>query len=116
MPDAMPRTLGAADHVRRTACPPEVRREVGDLLQALAAVECDFAVGGPAGVPAALLRDLVIITTGLVGRNWLEANADMTADFTALYGTRLPPPLAELDGILAGVLSARFRLQPATAA
>jgi hypothetical protein len=57
-----------------------------------------------------LLRDLVIITTRLAGRAWLEANADSTAAFTALQATSHPPPLPELDRILAHVLSDRFGL------
>jgi len=61
-------------------------------------------------VPAALLRDLVILTGRLAGRSWLEANADRTAAFTALQVTVEPPPLAELDQILARVLSHRFSL------
>jgi len=112
---AMPRTNSAAHRVRRAVSAPDTRRNAADLLQALAAVECDFAVGGLAGVPAGLLRDVVIITTRLVGRGWLESNADRADAFTALYGTRLPPPLAELDRILADVLSSRFGVPRATA-
>lgn len=116
LPEAMPKTLRATGHVRGAGYPPDVFRKAGDLLQALVIVEHTFAVGGPAGVPAGLLRDLVIITAGLAGRTWLDANADQAAAFTALYVTRRPPPLAELDQILAGLLSARFGLPPATAA
>ena len=58
----------------------------------------------------ALLRDLVIITTKLAGRSWLEAHADTTGAFTALHVTVQPPPLPELDEILARVLSDRFGL------
>ena len=102
--------------MHRSVSAPDARRKAADLLQALAAVECDFAVGGLAGVPAGLLRDVVIITAGLAGRGWLETNPDGAAAFTALYRTRLPPPLAELDQILANVLSSRFGAPPATAA
>jgi len=41
---------------------------------------------------------------------------DRAAAFAALCRTRLPPPLAELDQILANVLSSRFGTPPATAA
>ena len=63
-----------------------------------------------------LLRDLVILTARLAGRRWLEANSESVAAFTALYATRLPPPLAELDQILASVLSSRFGAPSAAAA
>lgn len=112
----MPKTISAVDHVRRSACPPDAYRKVGDLLQALAAVECNYTVGGTVGVPAGLLRDLVIITAGLAGHTWLEADPERTAAFTALYATKLPPPLAELDQILASVLSSRFGLPSAATA
>jgi hypothetical protein len=108
LPAALPRTVRAADDVRRSGRLSDAQRQAGDLLQALAAVECGFAVGGQAGVPAGLLRDLVIITAGLAGRTWLEADPQRVADFTALYSTPLPPPLAELDRILADVLASRF--------
>jgi hypothetical protein len=116
LPYSMPRTISAAHHVSRSARAPDAGSKVADLLQALATVECNFAVGGPTGVPAGLLRDLVILTARLAGRGWLEANSESVADFTALYGTRLPPPLAELDQILASVLSSRFGAPPAATA
>jgi len=107
---AMPCTISAADQLRRSAVLFDDRRQVLDLLLTLAAVECHASVGGPAVVPAALLRDLVIITGRLAGRGWLEASADKSAAFTALLVTLEPPPLAELDQILARVLSDRFGL------
>jgi hypothetical protein len=79
---------------------------------ALAAVECHVSAGGPGRVPPALLRDLVIITAGLAGCTWLEAKADSVAAFTELRATWQPPPLPELDHILARVLSGRFGLLP----
>lgn len=103
------------DHLSRSASAP-FRRKVAGLLQALATVECRFAVGGPAGVPAGLLRDLVILTARLAGRRWLEADPDSMAVFTALYATRMPPPLAQLGQILAGLVSSRFGAPPAAAA
>jgi hypothetical protein len=84
------------DHLSRSANATDFRRKVAGLLQALATVECNVAVGGLAGVPAGLLRDLVILTARLAGRRWLEANPDSVAVFTALYPTRMPPPLAQL--------------------
>ena len=112
----MPKTISAADHLRRPARSPDTRRQAGDLLLALAAVECHVTAGGPAGAPPALLRDLVIITARLAGRTWLEANAEGTATFTALYATDQAPPLPELDKILARLLSDRFGLAPPAAA
>lgn len=106
----MPKTASAADYVRRSARVPEARRKAIDLLQALAAVECSFTVGGAAGVPPGLLRDLVLITAGLTGRTWLEATAEWpaAAEFTALNTARRPPLLPDLDEILADVLLCRF--------
>ena len=82
LPVAVPRTISAADQLRRCACPPDILRQASDLLLALAAVECHVTVGGPGRVPPALLRDLVIITAGLAGRTWLEAKADSMAAVT----------------------------------
>ena len=110
LPTALPETISAADRLLRYACPPDARHQVSDLLLALAAVECHVSSGGPALMLPALLRDLVIITTRLAGGAWLEANADSTAAFTALHAATHPPPLPELDQILARVLSDRFGL------
>ncbi len=113
----MPKTISAAGRLRRTACPPDTRGQAGDLLLALAAVECHASAGGPARVPPALLRDLVIVTGKLAGRTWLTANADRAAAFTTVQATWQPPPLAELDDILARLLLDRFSLRaPAHAA
>lgn len=106
--EAMPKTIGAADRVRRSGCPPEVRCRADDLLQGLAAVECYFTAGGAAAVPAGLLRDLVMITAALTDRAWVETHADKTAVFAALHSTWQPPPLPELDQILADALSTQF--------
>jgi hypothetical protein len=62
------------------------------------------------------VRRQVILTTKLAGRTWLEANADRTAAFTALQATVQPPPLPELDQILARVLLDRFGLPRSLAA
>jgi hypothetical protein len=115
LPVAMPSTLSAADHLRRSVCPSDDRRQVLDLLLVLAAVECHASVGGPAVVPRALLRDVVIIIGRLAGRTRLEANADSTAAFTALQVTS-EPPLPELDQVLARVLADRFGLPSLRAA
>jgi len=112
----MPGTISVADYLCRSACPPAARRHAGDLLLTVAAVECHASVGGPAAVPLALLRDLVIITARLAGRAWLDAHAGSTAAFTALQASWQPPPLPELDQILARVLSDRFGLPSSTAA
>ena len=50
--EAMPKSGGAADRLRRCADPTVARDMAGDLMQALAAVECNYTVGGAAGVPA----------------------------------------------------------------
>jgi hypothetical protein len=116
LPAAMPSTISAADYLCRSARPPDARRQAGDLLLTLAAVECHASVGGPAAVPPALLRDLVIITARLAGREWLDANPGSTAAFTAVQASWQPPPLPELDQILARVLADRFALPAPTAA
>ena len=116
LPAAMLSTMSAADHLPHSSLPSDDRRQVLELPLALAAVECHASADGPAAVPAALLRDLVIITGRLAGRTWLETNADRTAAFTALQVTLEPPPLAELDQILARVLSDRFSLPSPRAA
>ncbi len=116
LPVAVPRTIGVADQLRRSACPPDIRRQASDLLLALSAVECHVSAGGPSQVPPALLRDLVIITARLAGRTWLQAREDSTADFAAAQASWWPPPLPELDRILARVLSERFGLLPSEAA
>ena len=50
--EAMPKISGAADRLRRCADPAVARGMAGDLMQALTAVECNYTVGGAAGVPA----------------------------------------------------------------
>ena len=115
LPVAMPGTISAADQLRRSGCPPAIRRQAGDLLLTLAAVECHASLGGPVPAPPALLRDLVILTARLAGPAWLQANADRMAAFTAVQASWRLPPLPDLDQILARVLSDRFGL-PASAA
>jgi len=48
--EAMPKTGGAADRLRRCAGPAVAGGVAGDLMPALAAVECHDTVGGAAGV------------------------------------------------------------------
>ncbi len=108
LPAVLPATISAADHLRRSARPARDHRHAVDLLLTLAAVECHASAGGHAAVPPALLRELVILTARLAGAGWLAANANGTAAFTALLVMAEPPPLAELDQVLARVLSDRF--------
>ena len=116
LPAAMPKTISATDRLLRSTCPPAARRYAVDLLLALAAVENHASPGGRGVMVPALLRDVVIITGRLAGRTWLEANADTTVAFAALQAAVHPPPLSELDNILASVLSDRFGLpRPAAA-
>jgi hypothetical protein len=110
LPATMHATICVVDRLRRSERPAATRLQALDLLVTLAAVERHASARGAAAVPAALLRDLVIIAGGLAGRPWLEANADSTRAFTALLFMPEPPPLAELDQILARVLSGRFGL------
>jgi len=114
----MPKTISAADHVRRSAQVPDARRKAVDLLQVLAAVECSFTLGGQDGVASGLLRDLVIIATSLASPAWLEATAETpaVASFTALTATQQLPPLPELDQILASMLRSRFAARVPAAA
>jgi hypothetical protein len=107
---AMPNTITAADQLLRSGCPPEARHRALDLLLALAAVECHAGTGGTALVLPGLLRDLVIVTTRLVGRTWLDANAEETAPFTRVQSSLHAPPLPELDLLLACLLADRFGL------
>jgi len=108
LPSTMQNTVSVTDDLLRSGCSDAARRQARDLLLTLAAVECHASTRGPAGVPSSLLRDLVIITGRLTGVGWLEANVDKSAAFTALQFTLEPPPLDELDQILARVLSDRF--------
>jgi hypothetical protein len=110
---AMPETLSAADLLCHSGSPPDARRTAGDLMQALAAVECMVTVGGPAEVPDVLLHDLVVITLGLSGCHQLEAGPDRTAGGSGLPAAGQSPPLAELDRFLAGALTSRFHLESA---
>lgn len=110
LPVAMPKTISATDRLLRSDCPPDAHRYAGDLLLTLATVEYHAGLGDPSAMLPALLRDTIIISTRLAGRTWLEANADNTAAFTALQATVHPPPLPELDHILACLLSERFGL------
>jgi hypothetical protein len=109
----MPETLAAAGLLGHPGCSPDARCAAGDPMQALAAVECLVAVGGPAVVPDALLDDLVIIALGLAGRDRWKLSTNRAAYGTGLPGVRQSPPLAELDRFLASALASRFHLAPA---
>jgi hypothetical protein len=98
----MPSTIGATDDLRRSVRSSDDRGQVLDLLLVLAAVECHASA--------------VIIIGRLAGRTWLEANTDIAAAFTALQVASEPPPLPELDQVLARVLVDRFGLPPRRAA
>ncbi len=108
----MPETLSAADLLCHSGSSPAARRAAGDLMQALAAVECLVAVGGPAEVPDALLHDLVTITLGLAGGDQLEAGIGCATGGAGLTISWQSPPLAELDRYLASALTSRFHLAP----
>ena len=108
LPATMYKTISVADRLRRSGVPAVDAGQAVGLLRALAAVECHASAGGTALVPPALMRDLVIITGRLAGRTWLAAHADTMDAFAALHSMAEPPPLAELDQVLAGVLSDRF--------
>jgi len=107
----MPRTIRAIDLLLRSACPAGSRQRALDLLLAVAAVECHVGPWDTDPKLPYLLREVVIITTRLAGRTWLQTDA--AAALTALHATLQPPPLPELDRILAGVLSDRFGLASA---
>jgi hypothetical protein len=109
----MPETLAAADLLCHSGSSPAARRAAGDLMQALAAVECLVAVGGPAEVPDTLLHDLVAITLGLAPGDQPEAGIDCAAGGAGLAIAWQSPPLAELDRYLASALTGRFHLTPA---
>jgi hypothetical protein len=114
LPAAMPKKISAADHLLRSGCGHDARQRALDLLLAVAAVECHLSSGGPgAGLPA-LLRDVVIIVSRLAGPVWLKTSPESTASFSALRASLQPPPLPELDYILACVLLERFGLARAT--
>jgi hypothetical protein len=51
---------------------PDALHKASDPLQALAAVECTFTVGGQAAVRPGLLRDVVIITAKMDLRLWFR--------------------------------------------
>jgi hypothetical protein len=109
----MPETLSAADLLCHSGSSPADPCAAGDLMQALAAVECLVTVGGPAEVPDALLHDLVIITLGLASDEQAETGIDTTVGGPGLPTAWHSPPLAELDRYLAGALTSRFHLVPA---
>ena len=111
LPQALPRTVMAADHVRRHASRAGIQHQATDLLQAAAHAENAILGGGGAAVPPELLGELVAITGALAGRRWLRANAASPAvdDFTTLRGTTGTAALPAVDQILSALLWRRFR-------
>ena len=108
----MPETLSAADLLCHSGSSPAARGAAGDLMQALAAVECLVAVGGPAEVPDTLLHDLVAITLGLASGDQPETGIDCVTGGAGL-AIAWQSPLAELDRYLASALTRRFHHTPA---
>ena len=106
---ALPETVAAAQYVRGHPGREAARHQCADLLQALALIENNFIVGGPAVSPG-LLRDLVIAVTSLAGRDWLRANETVpeVAAFLSLHTRPEPPALPVLDRIISGLLGCRF--------
>jgi len=115
--EAMPQTLRTAARMLRCDLRPDARRDAGDLLLALAAVECGATIGGPDGVPAGLLRDLVIITGALASklRPRPDHSVPAAARFSALHTAAQPPALPVLDSILASYLDTHLPWAPSTA-
>ena len=110
LPQALPRTVIAADHVRRHAPRAGIQKQATDLLQAAAGIESIAVSGGRAGVPPGSLRELITLTGALAGRRWLRANAASPAveTFTTLSTATRPPSLPALDQILSALLWCRF--------
>lgn len=110
LPQALPKTVIAADHVRRHADRPAIQNQATDLLQAAARAEIITITGGPSAVPAGVLGELVTLTSALAGRRWLKANAATPAveTFTTLSRAPQPPPLPTLDHVLSALLWSRF--------
>lgn len=110
LPQALPRTVIAADQVRRHAARAGVQRQATDLLQAAAGVESIALTKGAAAVPPGLVRELITITGALAGRRWLRANAAAPAveTFTTLSAAPRPMALPAVDQILSALLWCRF--------
>lgn len=110
LPQALPKTVMAADHVRRHASRAGTQHQATDLLQAAAHAENTVFGGGRAAVPPELLGELVAITSALAGRRWLRANAASPAvdAFTTLSSMKETPALPALDQILSALLWRRF--------
>jgi hypothetical protein len=117
LPQALPRTVIAADHVRRHASRAVIQHQATDLLLAAARAESIAVSGRRAAVPPQLLRELVAITGALAGRKWLKANAASAAveTFAAVNAEPGLPALPALDHALSALLWSRFS-GPATAA
>jgi hypothetical protein len=105
----MPKTMRATARLLRSDPRPATREKGADLLQALAAVEGRFTLGGQAAVPNGLLRDLVITVGAVAGqaRRRLDHDAPAVVRFSELRVRSEPPPLPELDDILGGFLESQ---------
>jgi hypothetical protein len=110
LPQALPRTVMAADHLRRHASRAGIQRQATDLLQAAARAEATVVSVARASVPPHVLRELIVIASALAGRRWLRANAASPAveTFITLRTAVQPPTLPALDQILSGLLWSRF--------
>lgn len=108
LPQALPKTVIVADHVRRHAPRVAVARQATDLL--LASARADIIVPDARGVPAELVGELAAITTAMAGRRWLRANAASppVEAFNALFTAPWPPAAPVLDQILSAVLWSWF--------
>lgn len=112
LPQALPKTVIAADHVRRHAGHPVIKDQATDLLQAAAWAEVLVADGGRSAMPPELLRELFTVTGVLAGRRWLRANAASPAveTFTTLCRAPRVAALPALDQVLSAVLWSRFSI------
>jgi hypothetical protein len=108
LPQALPKTVIAADNVRRHAPRMAIERRATDLLQA--AARADIAVPDRRAVPPDLLRELVAISGALAGRKWLRANAasPTVQTFISLSTASRPPDPPVLDQVLSALLWGRF--------
>ena len=108
LPQALPKTVIVADHVRRHADQAGIGRQATDLL--LAAARADIIVPDGHPVPPALLGELAAITSAMAGRRWLRINAAShpVEAFTTVCSARQPPVPPVLDQVLSALLWSRF--------
>ena len=108
LPQALPKTVIAADHVRRHSAQLSIGRQATDLLQA--AARADIIIPDGHAVPPELLGELAAITSAMAGRRWLRANAasQPVEAFTIVCSAPHPPVPPVLDQVLAALLWSRF--------